>query len=88
MKPAPFETFAEAGEREKSEHPYNEAFIKRCREKALEYDKTLFHGKPDRILRSAHLQALEEYLPVHFRAEVFAGISDFGSTIGVKRRWY
>ena len=34
-KMAPFETFREHAEREKSDAPYNEAFISRCREAAL-----------------------------------------------------
>jgi len=42
---APFETFPEHAEREASNEPYNERFINRCREKALEYDKTSNLGK-------------------------------------------
>jgi len=71
---APFETFREHAEREKSGAPYNDAFIKRCREKALEYDKE------DKILRAGLLQELYGCIPVHRRGEVFAGIADFQRT--------
>lgn len=68
---APFETFREHAAREKSGSPYNEAFLKRCREKALEYDKE------DRVLRAGLLQDLYRCLPVHARAMVFEGITNW-----------
>ena len=68
---APFETFAEHYEREQSGEPYNEAFIKRCREKALEYDKM------DEFLRPSLLRDLKRCVPVHYRGKVFDGISGF-----------
>lgn len=68
---APFETFAEHREREQSGEPYNEAFIKRCREKALEYDKE------DEFLRPSLLRDLKKCEPIHYRGRVFDGISNF-----------
>ncbi len=68
---APFETFREHSEREKSGVSYNEAFIERCREKALEYDKL------DEFLRSSLLKDLRECIPLHYRSKVFDGISSF-----------
>lgn len=66
---APFETFREHGEREKSGVPYNEAFMQRCREKALEYDKL------DAFLRGPLLRDLRKCVPLHYRGKVFDGIS-------------
>ena len=68
---APFETFKENYEREISELQYNDEFIKKCREKALEYDKY------DQILRCGLLQELNRCLPLHRRSEVFSGISNW-----------
>lgn len=68
---APFETFQDHGARDNSGSPYNEAFIRKCREKALEYDKE------DTILRAGLLQELKRCLPFHFRNRVFEGISNF-----------
>lgn len=68
---APFETFSEHSEREASGVPYNDAFIERCREKALKYDKM------NRILRSSLLRDLKKCVPVHYRGKVFNGISSF-----------
>lgn len=65
---APFETFAEHGERERSEEPYSDNFIKRCRAKALEYDE-----KP-RFIRISMLEDLQRCIPFHRRSEVFNGI--------------
>lgn len=65
---APFETFREHGEREMSDEPHNEAFIRQCRDKALEYDGM------EPILRKPLLQDLERCIPFHFRKEVFHGI--------------
>ena len=69
MRMAPFETFREHGERENSESPYNEAFINRCREKALEYDKE------DKFLGPSLLRDLVKCVPLHFRGKVFDGIA-------------
>lgn len=69
---APFETFPEHTAREESGAPYNDAFIKRCREKALEYDKG------DNVLRVGLLQDLVPCVPRHYRSMVFEGIADFG----------
>ena len=66
---APFETFLDHTKREKSGKPYDDVFIKRCRAKALEYDKE------DVFLRDVLLRDLEQCLPLHRRAEVFEGIS-------------
>lgn len=71
VRMAPFETFSEHGERESSGVPYNEAFIERCREKALEYDKM------DEFLRPSLLRDLKKCLPLHYRSKVFDGISIF-----------
>jgi hypothetical protein len=68
---APFETFREYGEREESGEPYNEAFIERCRAKALEYDKF------DPVLRAGLLQELKKCVPIHYRIRVFDGIANF-----------
>lgn len=68
---APFETFREHAEREKSDEPYNEDFIRRCREKALEYDKL------NEFLRPSLLKDLKKCIPVHYRNKVFDGISSF-----------
>ena len=70
-KMAPFETFREYGERELSGEPYNEAFINRCREEALEYDKM------DEFLRPILLRDLKKCVPVHYRNKVFNGIPNF-----------
>ena len=66
---APFETFPEHAAREKSGVPYSEEFIKRCREKALEYDKE------DKFLRPSLLNELKLCIPLHYRAKVFDGIA-------------
>jgi hypothetical protein len=66
---APFETFREHAEREESDEPYGDAFIQRCRQKALKYDKE------DIVLRPSLLLDLKRCVPLHFRAQVFAGIA-------------
>ena len=68
---APFETFREHGEREDSGVPYNDAFIQRCRDKALEYDKL------DPVLRNFLLRGLKTCVPMHYRGKVFDGVSSF-----------
>ena len=68
---APFETFAEHYERERSGEPYNTQFIARCREKALQYDKE------DEFLRPSLLRDLEKCIPFHYRRKVFDGILGF-----------
>ena len=62
---APFETLAEHGQRERSEEPYNEDFINRCREKAQEY------AQLDGILRPSLLSDLRKCVPRHFWTRVF-----------------
>ncbi len=71
IRMAPFETFCEHGERDRSDEPYNETFINRCRAKALEYDKM------DEFLRPSLLRDLKKCIPVHYRSKVFDGISSF-----------
>ena len=66
---APFETFWEHGERANSEEPYNDAFVKKCREKAMEYDQS------SSMLRWSLLKDIRQCLPRHFHAEVFKGIT-------------
>lgn len=68
---APFETFWEHGIRAESGEPYNEAFIKRCREEALKYDKM------DEFLRPSLLRDLKKCIPFHYRSKVFDGIASF-----------
>lgn len=68
---APFETFEEHSKREACDEPYNEAFIDRCREKALEYDQM------DKFLRPSLLRDLKKCVPLHYRGKVFDGISSF-----------
>ena len=72
---APFETFADHSKRERSSEPYNAAFIKRCREKALEYDHD-----DCKALRAGNLQDLYRCVPFHFRGKVFDGITNFQRT--------
>lgn len=67
---APFETFVDFDQRAASEAPYGEAFIAKCREKALEYDKADFAG-----LRCCLLSDLMQAVPMHYRGRVFDGIS-------------
>jgi len=64
----PWETFREHWERAKSGEPYNDVFLKKCREKALEYDK----GDP--FLRGIRLSDLRLCVPRHFQEKVFDGI--------------
>jgi hypothetical protein len=66
---APFETFAEHAARSHSESPYGDAFITRCRSKALEY------AKEDAFLRGTLLSDLKKCIPLHFQGKVFEGIS-------------
>lgn len=68
---APFETFKEHAEREACGQIYNETFITRCREKALEYDKL------DKYLRPALLRELKKSIPMHYRGKVFDGMVSF-----------
>lgn len=68
---APFETFREHADRERSDEPYNEAFIQCCKAKALEYDKE------DAVLRPSLLRGLKKCIPAHFRSRVFDGITSF-----------
>jgi hypothetical protein len=65
---APFETFYEHDIRSKSDEPYSDEFIARCRTKASEYDKG------DRFVRPSLLRSLKENVPMHFRDKVFDGI--------------
>jgi hypothetical protein len=67
---APFETFAQHAERERSGEPYNDNFIKRCRDAALRYD----NGDAD--LRRILLSELKKCVPFHRRAEVFAALGE------------
>lgn len=66
---APFETFPEHYIRANSDTPYDESFRLHCRKKALEY------AKEDTFLRDNLLQDLYGCVPVHFRGQVFEGIS-------------
>jgi len=66
---APFETFSEHFKREASSEPYNEEFIERCRENALQYDKM------DEFLRPSLLRSLMKCVPLHYKSKVFDGIS-------------
>lgn len=62
---APFETFTDYRIRATSENPYDDAFINRCREKALEYD-----GRCGGLLSDL----LKNCVPPQFRGKVFNGI--------------
>lgn len=66
---SPFETFCEHEARSRSDSPYDEAFLARCRAAAVRYDKE------DVFLRGSLLDCLWRSVPVHFRGEVFDGIS-------------
>ena len=66
---ARFETIAECAARAASDEPYSEEFIRKCREKAQEYDKEEWP------LRTALLRELKPCVPRHFQGEVFAGIT-------------
>jgi len=68
---APFETFRDHGVRERSSQPYNDAFINRCREKALEYNKLC------KFLRPPLLRDLKKSVPFHYQGKVFEGIANF-----------
>jgi hypothetical protein len=68
---APFETLAGHAEREASGELYNEAFIQRCREKALEYDRL------NVFLRPSLLRELKKCVPFHYWGRVFDGIHGF-----------
>lgn len=68
VKLAPFETFREHYERAVSDSPYNDEFIERCRQKALEYSKM------DEFLRPSLLGELKKCIPRHFWNRVFADI--------------
>ena len=61
---APFETFEEHGVREKSDAPYNEVFIQRCKEAAKRY------SLEDDVLRPALLAELKKAVPYHYRKYV------------------
>jgi hypothetical protein len=76
LYPAPFETFAELAERESKESPYDEAYISRCRNKALEYSK-----HPSKGVRTFCLNDLEIAVPCHYRDYVFAGIIGWKATV-------
>lgn len=65
IKQAPFETFAEHAHRAESNEPYNDAFIKRCRDKYVEY------LTEDKIIRPSLLHDLYIVVPYHFRNRVF-----------------
>ncbi|HZK57539.1 MAG TPA: hypothetical protein VFD17_04425 [Clostridia bacterium] len=72
---APFETFEEHGNRARSETPYNDEFIKRCRKEALRYSEMSdFLGPPN-------LKALVPCIPFHYRKIVFEGIEIKGEGI-------
>jgi len=66
---APFETFPEYDIRSNSDSPYDQKFISRCREKALEY------SLKDKFLRVSLLSSLMISIPMHYRGIVFDGIS-------------
>jgi hypothetical protein len=66
---APFETFPAYDDRSKLDAPYNDAFLAECRQAALRYDKE------DVFLRGILLSDLQRAVPMHFRGNVFAGIS-------------
>jgi hypothetical protein len=66
---APFESLGEHAVRAASEEPYSDEFIKRCRDKAQEYDREEWP------LRTALLRELKPCIPRHFQGEVFAGIT-------------
>lgn len=65
IRMAPFETFSEHHARAWSEEPYNEEFIKKCREKALEYNEELFGVDA--------LYELKLVVPMHYRSKVLEG---------------
>ena len=69
---APWETFYDHRIRAESEAPYNEEFIKKCREKALEYNEIngVNGGVPDLYLLSELFLAV----PFHKRSKVFSGL--------------
>jgi len=52
-----------------SGHPYNDEFIARCREAAVQYDRG------DKFFRLERLAQLWIAVPRHFRDRVFAGIA-------------
>lgn len=66
---APFETFRDHLARAESGTPYNEAFLAKCRDAAVRYDKE------DVFLRSILLDDLWRSVPVHSRGKIFDGIS-------------
>lgn len=66
---APFETLGEHRDRAESGQPYNDVFIKRCREKAIEYNKL------EPVLRGGLLKELKKCVPFHRIYVVFDGIS-------------
>lgn len=66
IRMAPFETFPEHHARAWSDEPYNEKFISRCREKALEYNNEPFIGV-------SLLHELKLAIPMHYRSKVLDG---------------
>ncbi len=70
IRMAPFETFSEHSKRAWSDEPYNEDFIKKCREKAVEYDNE------DGFTQESALYQLELCVPMHYRAKVLEGTRD------------
>lgn len=65
IKQAPFETFAEHAHREASNNPFNDDFIRKCRDKYVEY------LSEDKIIRASLLNDLRAAVPYHFRSVVF-----------------
>ena len=69
---APFEAFEYYEKRKESVDPYGGAFIRRCREKAREYDKN------DSGLRDLFLEVLMGCVPRQYWPQVFGGINISG----------
>lgn len=66
---APFETFEQHYIRSNSNEPFNDKFLADCRSAAIRYDKE------DIFLRGTLLRDLRKAVPLHFRGNVFEGIS-------------
>ena len=62
---APFETFEEHRLREDSDDPYNEEYIRRCKDAVSRYEKK------DDMLRPSLLSDLRMAVPRHFQRRVF-----------------
>lgn len=72
VRRAPFETFPEHHERAWSDEPYSEEFLRRCREKALEYNNEEFIG-------ASLLHEIKLAVPMHYRGKVLEGTMDLSS---------